>query len=95
MLMQASNGGVDLELCVHPIRCTAMRGIIIFVVIAALAGCDRSIGETGSNASADAQQLGVITAEDHRRESPVAPGAGKPGPATAIVAATQSSPVQH
>jgi len=42
--------------------------IIVLVAIVALTGCNRAIGEDGSNASADAQQLGAIQADDHARE---------------------------
>ena len=84
-----------LELRAPAIRYSAMRFIVIFAGIAALAGCNRSISETGSNASADARQLGAIKAEDHSREFPVAPRGGQAAIPIATVAVTQSPPVQH
>lgn len=39
--------------------------IIFLVAIVALTACNRAIGEDGSNASDDAQQLGAIEASDH------------------------------
>ena len=72
-----------------------MRFIIVLAGIVALAGCDRSISETGSNASADAQQLGAIKAEDHSREAVLATGSGQSAASSPVVAATQSPPVQH
>jgi len=68
---------------------------MILIGIAALGGCNRSIGESGSNASADAQQLGAIKAEDHSREATLATGAGQGATSSPVVAITQSPPVQH
>jgi len=71
-----------------------MRFIIILVGITALAACDRSISETGSNASTDAQQLGAIKAGDHSREATIATGTGQGTTSSPVVAVTPPA-VQH